>query len=253
VEGKANLFHPIIARKGLYELQLGQAHDLKADDKFLIFKEATFTSECIGVTKKIHLFKTCSHLELPDTTIASKAFAVRAIPSSEESPICIAMKFNIQDPRPEWLKLLRVKLVDHGEMEQSKLVLGADGSCMNLTFTNSDPFAGTLFLQWPFRNNDELYWHVFAQISHFYHQLGRHPTPVRGPASIEINMIVVTLDDQGIYQEAPGPTATLSPEQDLDVVADGKTTYGFKITNKFNHPVYFSFFYFSQTRFSIGV
>jgi hypothetical protein len=263
VERKDNLFHPIVAVDGLYEVQLGQAHDIKADDRFLIFKEAAFSSECIGVTTKIHVFELCSHLEPPSPSITlSKAFAVKAVPSSQ-SPIRIAMKdesINIQNLDREWLELLGVELVDNGKEESSMLMLSADGSWMKLTFTNSYPFANsvpfarTLFHQWQPANNDELY-PIFAQIGHFYHQLEVPCTP-RVP-SIEVKMVPVNLvkqDDQEIYQEAPDrESISLSPwNPPLHVVADDTTEYGFKITNNFSLPIYFSFFYLSQTRFSIG-
>jgi hypothetical protein len=255
MDRKDEVFHIVKGNaKSSYDLQLGRAHDINVNDKFLIFEKATFTPVFKeAVVSEAYQLSSC--LQVQSTTL-SQAFAVKAVPSL---PIRIAMEHlysNELDTR--LLRLLGVELVADGE-EKLKLVHSGGvedtNRWMKFVFANSSPVDGTLYHRWPLTSNDEFY-PIFAHIGHFYHQLHHMQ---RGASSIEIRLVAVVKDDGGIYHELLdcNPVTLCKCRQHqlphLHVLADNKTKYGLKIANNSDRPLYFSFFYFDETTFSIGV
>ncbi|KAF8815989.1 hypothetical protein BYT27DRAFT_7333659 [Phlegmacium glaucopus] len=227
---------------GILRIQLGLCHDIKPEDRFLIFTAKDLTSAAyVGEAKITDARNLVSYLKVPPDT-PNHAFAVRAIlsphvsiavPQSELNRIVGNWKF------PN----LGVKLVDasHKDPKLVLQVVQSGQDCVGFNFSPPCHGLTKTFLH-PSPLADIDFNRLFQQMGHFYDYL-ECTTPDQKPP-IEIRLVTL----RGGCDEK-----ILKPDDAVNLPSDNKKDYGYKITNTSDHPIYFSLFYFDMSKFSIDV
>ena len=96
---------------GRHRIQLGLCHNIKGEDKFLIFREKDLTATAyVGEARITDAGNFVSYLQVPPYT-PNNAFAVRAILSPRVS-IAVSRWEQDRVKKLPWLSRLGVKLVD---------------------------------------------------------------------------------------------------------------------------------------------
>ena len=231
---------------GRHRIQLGLCHNIKGEDKFLIFMEKAFTAAAyVGEAEITDAGNFVSYLKVPPNT-PNNAFAVRAILSPRVS-ITVPQSKQDMVERPPWFSRLGVNLVDASH-EGPKLVL-VQSEQDSIGFNYTPPCHGVVaktFLHpspGPLAESDCN--RLIQHMGHFYDQLEYATSTLDQNPPVEIRL--VTLDGN-----VPCDERVLNPDEVVKLTSCDTKEYGYKITNTSLHPIYFSLFYFDMCKFSIG-
>jgi len=223
---------------------LGLCHDIQQTDRFLIFQQDGFSHAYVGeaVVSEIQNFK--SLLKVPPDT-PSTAFATRAFASPV---IRIAVANAHIEPNP-WFSKLGVELVDDASTDADlKLVHNDRENWVKFEFLRPPHGLEETFLHcWPLDNVELV--RLFQQMGHFYYYIHRMPSQDGQVELLPPAVTLVRLDDNADALDEQ----VMKPDPHINnITANDDSTYGFKITNKSGRPLFFSLFYFDQSKFAIG-
>ena len=229
---------------GRHRIQLGLCHNIKGEDKFLIFREKDLTATAyVGEARITDAGNFVSYLQVPPYT-PNNAFAVRAILSPRVS-IAVSRWEQDRVKKLPWLSRLGVKLVDVTHKgPKLDLVQYRQGG---FGFNYKPPYHGLVaktFLHpspGPLAEIDCN--RLIQQTGHFYDYL-EYGTLGQIPP-VEIKLVVLN-------NNVPRGEMILKPDEVVMLTSCDEKEYGYKVTNTSRHPIYFSLFYFDMCKFSIG-
>ena len=229
---------------GRHCIQLGLCHNIKREDKFLIFTAKDFTAAAyVGEAEITDARSLVSYLKAPPDT-PNSAFAVRAILSP---PVNIAVPQSEQDKvvKLPWFSRLGVNLVNASHKDPKLLLVQSGQDCIEFYYTPPCHGLAKTFLHHTPGPLAEIESNrLFQQMGHFYDYLEYATLDQEPPIEIKL----VTLD-----RNVPCDEKILKPNEVVKLTSNDEKEYGYKITNTSRHPIYFSLFYFDMCKFSIGL
>ena len=248
MDRKDRVFHLIElvdgeAGNGRHCIQLGLCHNIKGEDKFIIFTAKDLTAAAyVGEAEIIDVKNFVSYLKAPPDT-PNHAFAVRAILSPRVSIAVPQSELDKVEKLP-WLTRLGAKLVDASYKDPKLVLVQSEQDCIGFNYTPPcHGLAKTFLHPSPGPLAEIEYNRLFQQMGHFYDYLEYTTLDQEPPVEIKL----VTLDGNVPFDEK-----ILKPSEILKLTSNDKKEYGYKITNTSRLPIYFSLFYFDMCKFSIG-
>ena len=225
-------------------IQLGLCHNIKGEDRFIIFTAKDLTAAAyVGEAEIIEVKNFVSYLKAPPDT-PNNAFAVRAILSPRVSIAVPQSELDKVDKLP-WLSKLGVKLVDASYNDPKLVLVQSEQDCIEFNYTPPcHGLAKTFPHPSPGPRIAEIdYNRLFQQMGHFYDYLEYATLDQEPPVEIKLVTLVGNV---------PCDEKILKPSEVVELTSNDEKEYGYKITNKSRHPIYFSLFYFDMCKFSIG-
>ena len=250
MERKDRIFN-LIEHGTARQLKAGLCHDVQKKEQFLLFSGPNLASSYFGEAEVDVSYNLASDLTVPPD-LPPRAFAVKAI----QRPVArvFSFPFQIQESlkRFSWLPRLGVDITSkpvHVRAADEDLasfeLIHQTGSWVKLKYlTAGHRLAETLLRPWPIK---VIEWaNILQHIGHFFHHLNRLERNWDPDPAVEIAIAKVrngrVIDDRPLR---------LGPDG-VEILADDSTEYGFEVTNRSDHPIFFSLFYFDMSKFSIS-